>query len=57
MHKLNNVGWFIKCKARFIIKGDQYKRTNGAEMYGAILVKKNFKILLAIIIKFNLELY
>ena len=55
-YKFDKAGWFTKCKARFIIKGDQRKRTNGANINATILAGENFKLLLIIITKFKLEL-
>ena len=56
-YKFDKVRWFIKCKAKFIIKGDQWKRTNGVNTYAAILAGKNFKVLLVIVAKFDLKLH
>ena len=56
-YKFNKAEWFSKCKARFIIKSDQQKRTNDADTYAAILAGKNLKVLLAIATKLNLKLY
>ena len=56
-YKFDKVEWFTKYKVKFIIKGDQQKKINGMDIYAAILVGRNFKVLLVIIVKFNLELH
>ena len=56
-YKFDKAGWLVKCKARLVVRGDQQKRTNGADTYAATLAGRSFKALLAIAAKFDLELH
>ena len=57
IYKFNKYGRFIKYKARLMVQGDQQKRINKGETYIITLVRKSFKILMAIITRFDLKIF
>ncbi|EED15704.1 conserved hypothetical protein [Talaromyces stipitatus ATCC 10500] len=46
----------FKCKARFVVRGDQEKRDDTRDTYAATLAARSFRIFIAIAARFNLEL-
>jgi hypothetical protein len=55
-YKLDKKYYFIKCKARLVVRGDQQRNVTTQETYTATLASRSFRIALAIAIRFDLEL-
>ena len=56
IYKFNKHGYYKKCKARLVVRGDQQKRISNVNIYAVTLVERNFKALIIIITRFNLEM-
>jgi hypothetical protein len=55
-YKLDKEHYFIKYKARLVVRGDQQRNVTAQETYTATLASQSFRIALAIAARFNLEL-
>lgn len=56
VYKYNKHGFFTKCKARLVIRGDQQQKGDMEETYAATLAGRSFRTVMAIAARFNLEL-
>ena len=56
IYKFNKYGYYKKCKARLVIRGDQQKRINDVDIYAVTLAGKSFKVLVTIVTRFDLEI-
>ncbi|KAJ8131105.1 hypothetical protein O1611_g2520 [Lasiodiplodia mahajangana] len=56
VYKFNKHGYFIKCKARLVVRGDQQPYSSTEETYASTLAGRSFRTLMAIAAKFDLEL-
>ncbi len=55
-YKFNTKGFFVKCKARLVVRGDQQKVNHTEENYAATLATRSFRAVLSIAARFNLEM-
>lgn len=55
-YKFNKAGYFIKCKARLVVRGDQQQLGTTEETYASTLAGRSFRTLMAIAARFDLEL-
>jgi hypothetical protein len=55
-YKLDKEHYFIKCKARVVVRGDQQQNVTTQETYAATLASRSFRMALAIAARFDLEL-
>ncbi|KJZ70650.1 hypothetical protein HIM_09970 [Hirsutella minnesotensis 3608] len=56
IYKFDKHGFFKKCKARLVVRGDQQARTSSQDTYAATLAGRSFRTLMAISARFDLEL-
>ncbi|KAJ3554331.1 hypothetical protein NPX13_g10642 [Xylaria arbuscula] len=56
VYKFNKHGYFMKCKARLVVRGDQQPYSSLEETYASTLAGRSFRTLMAIAAKFDLEL-
>jgi hypothetical protein len=56
IYKFNKHGFFRKCKARLVVRGDQQQKDLETETYAATLPGRSFRALIAIAARFDLEL-
>ncbi|GAB1319504.1 putative retrotransposon HobS hobase [Madurella fahalii] len=56
VYKFDKHGWFIKCKARLVVRGDQQAKTVLEDTYASTLAGRSFRTLIAIAARFDLEL-
>jgi hypothetical protein len=56
VYKLNKHGFFRKCKARLVVRGDQQPTDGQADTYAATLAGRSFRALIAIATRFDLEM-
>ena len=54
-YKLNKHHQFIKCKARFVVRGDQQRNITSQDTYAATLASRLFRMLMAVAAKCDLE--
>lgn len=55
-YKFDKAGFFIKCKARLVVRGDQQIIGSMEETYASTLAGRSFRTLMAIAARFDLEL-
>ena len=56
IYKFDKHGRFIKYKIQLMVRGNQQKRINKGKMYIITLVRRSFKILMAIATRFDLKM-
>ena len=56
VYMFNKHGWFKKCKARLVVRGDQQVKNPTENTYTATLAGRSFRMLMSIAARFNLEL-
>ena len=56
VYKFDKHGRFKKCKAGLIVQGDEQKCINNIDIYAVTLAGRNFKALVIIITRFDLEM-
>jgi hypothetical protein len=56
VYKFNKHGFFRKCKARLVVRGDQQPKNGQDETYAATLAGRSFRALIAIAARFDLEM-
>jgi hypothetical protein len=56
VYKFDKHGWFVKCKARLVVRGDQQAKTVLENTYASTLAGRSFRTLMAIAARFDLEL-
>jgi hypothetical protein len=56
VYKTDKHGYFVKCKARLVVRGDQQRWSAGEETYAATLAGRSFRTLMSIAARFDLEL-
>lgn len=55
-YKFDKHGYFQKCKARIVVRGDQQPKSIHEDTYASTLAARSFRILMAIAARFDLEL-
>jgi hypothetical protein len=56
VYKFDKHGWFTKCKARLVVRGDQQAKSSHEDTYASTLAGRSFRTLMAIAARFDLEL-
>jgi hypothetical protein len=56
VYKFDKHGWFTKCKARLVVRGDQQTKSANEDTYASTLAGRSFRTLMAIAARFDLEL-
>lgn len=56
VYKFDKHGWFTKCKARLVVRGDQQAKSTHEETYASTLAGRSFRTLMAIAARFDLDL-
>ena len=56
VYKFDKHGWFTKCKARLVVRGDQQAKSTHEDTYASTLAGRSFRTLMAIAARFDLEL-
>ena len=56
LYKFDKHGCFLKCKARFVVQGDQQAAHLRESTYAATLAGRSFRALITIAARFDLEL-
>lgn len=56
VYKTDKHGYFQKCKARLVVRGDQQAKGKLQDTYAATLAGRSFRTLIAIAAKFDLEM-
>ncbi|OAQ57457.2 polyprotein [Pochonia chlamydosporia 170] len=54
-YKFDKHGYFQKCKARLVVRGDQQAKSIHEDTYASTLAGRSFRILMAIAARFDLE--
>ena len=55
VYKFDKHGWFSKCKARLVVRGDQQAKSIHENTYASTLAGRSFRTLMAVAARFDLE--